>query len=62
MSLGNSRVSLVTAVKDLSKAKGVSSMPRKFFVGFIRLSLFLNVFGARNSPVYFVKETHLLPL
>ena len=37
-------------------------MPKKFFIVFTPQNLFLNVFGAKDSPVCFVKGTHLSPL
>ena len=60
MSVGNSCLSLV--LKDLYNAGSISSMPRKFFIAFTPPNLSLNVFGARNPPVCFVKGTHLSPL
>ena len=37
-------------------------MPKKFFIVFTPQNLFLNVFGAKDSLVCFVKGTHLSPL
>ena len=60
-SVGNAALTLVTALKDLSKVGGVVSMPKTFFIVFTPPNLSLNVFGAKNSPVCFVKGTHLSP-
>ena len=62
VSIGNSRVSLVGSLKDRSNAGGLLSTPRKCFIVWSPLTLSLNAFCARNSPVCLIKETHISPL
>ena len=62
ISVGNSPLSLVAALKDLSDEGGVLSTPKKLFIVFTPPNLSLRVFRVKNSPVYFVKGTHLSPL
>ena len=62
MLVGNSRLSLVAALKGCSDAGGVSSVPRKYFIAESLLNLSLNIFGSRNLPVCFVEGAHLSPL
>ena len=61
-SVGNSRQSLVVALKDLSNKGGDLSAPQKIFIVFTLPNLSLKVFGAKNSPFSFVKGTDLSPL
>ena len=61
-SVGNSPLSFVAALKDLSNAGGVLSTPKKFLLCLPPLNLSLEAFGAKNSPVCFVEGTHLSPL
>ena len=61
-SVGNSLLSLVAALKGLSNAGGVLSTPKKIFIVFIPSNLSLKAFCAKNSPVCFVKGSHLSPL
>ena len=61
-SVGNSRLSLVAALKDLSSAGGVLSMLKKFSIMFTGPNLSPKVFGAKSLSVCFVKGTHLSPL
>ena len=58
-SVGNSPLSLVAALIDLSSEEGVVSIPKEFFVAFTPPNLSLKVVGAKNLPVCFVKGTHL---
>ena len=53
MSVGNSNLSLVAALKDLSITGGASWMPWKFFIAYSQPSLF-NVFDIKNSQFCFV--------
>ena len=65
ISVGDSHLRLVAALKDLFNAKGVSSMHREPSIAFTPVTpnhLPFNVFGARNSPILFIKGTHLSPL
>ena len=52
MSVGNPRLCLVAALKDLSNSGGVPSKFKTLFIIFIPLNLSLNVFGAKNPPVH----------
>ena len=61
MSVGNSRLSLVATLKDLSNAEGVSTVPRKFFIALNQPNLSLTVFVARNLPVCFVNSKTVAP-
>ena len=61
-SVSNSLLSIAAALKDLTKAGRVLSTPKKFFIVSTPSNLSLKVFDAKNSPVCFVKGTHLLPL
>ena len=61
-SAGKSLLSLLAALSGLSSKEDVLSMPKNFFIVFTPPNLFLKVFGTKNSPVCFVKETHLSPL
>ena len=61
-SVGSLLLSLLAALIDLSSEGGVVSIPKNFFIAFIPPNLSLKVFGAKNSPVCYVKETHLSPL
>ena len=61
-SVGSSLLSLLAALIDLSSEGGVVSIPKNFFIAFIPPNLSLKVFGAKNSSVCLVKETHLSPL
>ena len=51
ISLGNSRISLVAALKDLSNAVVFSSKLKTLFMTFNPPNFSLNVFAAKNSPV-----------
>ena len=51
ISVGNSRLSLVAALKGLSNAEGVSSKLKTLFRIFNPPNFSLNVFAAKNSPV-----------
>ena len=61
MSLGNLNVRLPAALKDCSSTGGASPIFRKFFIAESPPNYSLNVFGPKNSPVCFVKGTHLSP-
>ena len=61
-SVDNSPLSLVAALKNLSYAGGVLSMPKKFFISFTPPNLSLKVLAAKNSPVCFVKGNNRSPL
>ena len=61
-SVGNSVLSLVAALNDLSSGGAVLSIPKKLFIVFTAPNLSLKVFCGKNSTVYFVKGTHLSPL
>ena len=61
-SVGNSVLSLVAALKDLSSGGAVLSIPKKLFIVFTAPNLSLKVFCGKSSTVYFVKGTHLSPL
>ena len=61
-SVGNSRLNLLAALTDLSNAGCVLSTPKKIFIVFTPPSLSLKDFGAENSPVCFIKGTHVSPL
>ena len=60
-SVGSSLLSLLAALTDLSGEGGVVSIPKKFFIAFIPPNLSFKVFGAKKSPVCFVKDTYLSP-
>ena len=60
MAVGNSGLSLVAALKELSNAGGASSMVTNFQCIKSIVSI-PRVFGANNLCVHFVKEIHLLP-
>ena len=51
MSVCNSRLSLIAALKDLFNADGISSKLKTFFIIFNAPNFSLNVFAAKNSPV-----------
>ena len=53
-SVGSSLLSLLAALKDLSNAGGVLSIPKNFFIVFTPPNLSLQDFGAKNSPACFV--------
>ena len=58
MSVGNSRLSLVAALRDLSGAGGVSSKFKTLFMP----NLSLNVFDAKNSSErLLVRDCQCLP-
>ena len=62
MSVGNSRLSLVAALKDFSYAGGVSYKFKTLLITFSPPNLFLGVFGAKNSPVrLLVNDCQCLP-
>ena len=61
-SVGKLLLSLLAALSDLSSKGGVLSIPEKIFIAFIPPNLSLKFFGAKSSPVCFVKGTHLSPL
>ena len=61
MFVGNSHLSLVAALKDVSNTGAVPSMPKH--VSFHKSpNLSFDVFRARNSRACFVKGKHLSPL
>ena len=59
MSVSNLRLTLFAVLNNCYGADGVISMPRKLFIAFTRPKICFGVFGARISPVCFVKETYL---
>ena len=59
---GGLLLSLLAALIDLSSKGGIVLITKNFSIVFIPPNLSLKVFGAKNLPVYFVKETHLSPL
>ena len=61
-SVGNSVLSLLAALIDLSSEGGVVSIPKIFFIAFIPPKPSLKVFGVKKSLVCFAQGTHLLPL
>ena len=50
-SVGNSRLSLVAFLKDLSNADGVSSKPKTLFKTFNPPNFSLSIFAAKNALV-----------
>ena len=59
MSVGNLRLTLFAVLNNRYGVGGVISMPRKLFIAFVPPKICFSVFGARISPVCFVKETYL---
>ena len=53
ISVGNSPLSLVAALKDLSNEGGVLSTPEKILIAFTPPNLYLTVFGAKKLACLF---------
>ena len=49
-------MSVVAALKDLSNAEDIASKFKTLFITFSLPNLYLNVFGAKNSPVGLINK------